>query len=270
MHRRQLGIVSALSRYPVKSMRGEALDQALITEHGVAGDREWALCETTYGGVMSARAWPAMLDLRAAWAGDSALAGDPVLADDAARVRIAMPDGEIVEAGTPAAADLLSAYLRRAVRFERIRREPLRPAELEAIMRGAAVAPRRDFYDEEVIHLLASGTLEHLRSLAGGAADFDPRRFRANILVDTGRDTAPGFVEDQWLEGAIEIGGAVRMVGMRPALRCAITTHPQAELPHDPAILRTAWSHHRAYVGLFAAVGTPGTIRIGDAVVLTD
>ncbi|HVC43217.1 MAG TPA: MOSC N-terminal beta barrel domain-containing protein [Candidatus Binataceae bacterium] len=268
MHRRHLGVVSALARYPVKSMRGEALDEALITERGVTGDREWALCETTYGGVMSARAWPAMLDLRAAWAGDPALADDA--ARGAARVRIEMPGGAIVEAGAPEAAGALSAYLRRTVRFERIRRERLTPAELEAIMRGEAVAPRRDFYDEEVIHLLASGTLDHLRSLAGGAADFDPRRFRANLLVDTGRDIAPGFLEDQWLEGAIEIGGELRIVGMRPALRCAITTHPQAELPHNPAILRTAWNHHRAYVGLFAAVGTPGTIRIGDAVVLTD
>jgi MOSC domain-containing protein len=262
MERRTLGVVSAIWRYPVKSLRGEPLEAAEVTERGLAGDREWALSETTYGGVMSARAWPAMLELGAAWDGDPA--------DDRARVWITMPDGSAREAGDPATAAILSAYLRRPLGFERVRRAPLTPSEREAIVRGAMPAPRRDFYDEEVIHLLASGTLDHLRALAGGAADFDPRRFRANLLIDTGRAPAPGFVEDAWLEGTIEIGGRVRIVGMRPALRCAITTHPQAGLPHDPAILRTAWQHHQAYVGIFAAVGAGGTIRVGDAAELID
>jgi uncharacterized protein YcbX len=41
MGRRQIGVVGALWRYPVKSMRGEALDIASITQRGVAGDRAW-------------------------------------------------------------------------------------------------------------------------------------------------------------------------------------------------------------------------------------
>jgi uncharacterized protein len=264
MKRREIGIVSALWRYPVKSLRGEALAEALVTERGLAGDREWALSETTYGGVMSARTWPAMLEMRASWL------GDPTLANVQSHVRIELPGGRALIAGDPAAAHMLSTTLGREVRLERVRREPLTPPELEAIVRGETAPPRRDFYDEEVIHLLASGTLDHLRSLAGGAADFDPRRFRANVLIDTGLDTAPGFVEDQWLDGTLEIGNEVRIIGMRPALRCAITTHPQDELPHDPTILRAAWQHHRAYVGLFAAVGAGGIIRVGDAVVLAE
>jgi uncharacterized protein YcbX len=67
MTRRQIGVVEALWRYPVKSMRGEALTAASITQRGVAGDRVWALRECSYGGVVSARTWPAMLQLRAAW-----------------------------------------------------------------------------------------------------------------------------------------------------------------------------------------------------------
>lgn len=45
-----------------------------------------------------------------------------------------------------------------------------------------------------------------------------------------------------------------------------MTIHPQDELAADPAILRTAAQHHGAYVGLLAAVGKPGRIRIGDSV----
>ena len=71
MTRRQIGVVGGLWRYPVKSMRGEALASASITERGIAGDRTWALRECTYGGLVSARTWPAMLQLRAAWENDA-------------------------------------------------------------------------------------------------------------------------------------------------------------------------------------------------------
>ena len=39
----QVGIVKALYRYPVKSMGGEALDEAQLGWHGVDGDRRLAL-----------------------------------------------------------------------------------------------------------------------------------------------------------------------------------------------------------------------------------
>jgi uncharacterized protein YcbX len=261
MARRRIGTVKALWRYPVKSMRGEALDRALVSERGIAGDRAWAVIDASYGGAISARAFPRMLEARAFWE------GDPV-ADAAARVQIETPDGRLHLAGGAAAADAIAAMLKREVRFERIRTAPLSPAEREAIMRGAAPLPSRDFFDEDVLHLLATGTLAHLRRLEP-AADFDPRRFRPNILVETAPD-AEGFVEDGWLEGTIEIGAAVRIAGARPALRCAMTIWPQDELPHRPETLRAAWEHHQAYVGLFAAVAAGGTIRCGDQVALAD
>jgi uncharacterized protein YcbX len=264
MQRQQIGVVGALWRYPVKSMRGESISAAAVTQYGIAGDRAWALRETQYGGVMSARTWPAILQMRAAWTQDPT---PDRLSDNSARVRIEMPDGVILD-DDPDASRTLSDFMRREVRLERVRREPITPAEREAIMSGDMLPPARDFFDEEVVHLIATGTLAHLRALSGGASDFDPRRFRANIIVDTGADT-DGFVEDGWLDGTLEVGDTARIVGMRPALRCAITTHPQDELRHDPAILRTAWQFHQAYAGIFAAVGAEGTIRVGDPVFLT-
>ncbi len=292
MGRRQIGVVGALWRYPVKSMRGEALPLAAITQRGVAGDRAWALRECAYGGLVSARTWPAMLQLRATCIDDPVpakdvgvridlpnganvrsedsvgAAGDLITVSDA-RIRIELPDGASVNSDDPAAPRTLSDFLQREVRLERIRTAPITPAEREAIMRGDALPPARDFFDEEVIHLIATGTLAHLRALSGGDHDFDARRFRANIIVDTG-DSADRFIEDEWLNGRLEIGDAVRITGMRPALRCAITTHPQDELPHDPAILRTAWQFHQAYAGIFAAVEAEGMVRIGDPVFLCE
>lgn len=261
MGRRRIGTVRALWRYPVKSMRGEALERACVSERGVVGDRQWALVETTYGGLISARAFPRMLEARAFWAGDPAK-------DVPARVRIELPDGSHYDAGADDAAAAMAAMLKRDLRFERIRSTPLSVAEIDAIMRGEGALPARDFFDEDVLHLLATGTLAHLRRLEP-SADFDPRRFRPNILVET-EDDADGFVEDRWLEGAIEIGSNVRIVGARPALRCAVTIWPQADLPHRPEVLRTAWEHHQAYVGVFAAVAAGGWITTGDEIALAE
>jgi uncharacterized protein YcbX len=261
MKRRQVGVVGALWRYPVKSMRGEALDEAVVTERGTLGDRVWALREMKHGGIMSARTFAAMLRLRAAYESDP-------IRDADAPIRIELPDGNSIHAGDPDASRVLSELFGYEVRLERIRTERPAPAELEAILRGEMFAPRRDFFDEDVIHIVATGTLEHLRTLREGS-DFDLRRFRANIYVDTGAE-ADGFIEDRWLNGVLEIGDSARIVGMRPAIRCAMTTHPQDELPRDVAILRTAWQYHQAYVGVFASVGAPGRIRVGDPVVLAE
>lgn len=259
MARRQIGTVVAIWRYPVKSFRGESLREATLTERGLAGDRQWAVRELDRGGIMSARTWPSMLDLRAVCEGDP-------LADPDAPVRIEWPGGSF-RAGDSAADRILSDLFRRPVRMERTRSHRMTPEEFDAIARGDAFPPRRDFFDEDVIHLIATGTLDHMRTLAPDS-DFDPRRFRMNILVDTASD-ANGFVEDAWLGGALAIGEA-RIAGMRPAIRCAITTHPQWELPHDAAILRTAWRHHQAYAGVFAAIEAPGPIRVDDPITLVD
>lgn len=259
MARRKIGVVSALWRYPVKSLRGESLAEATVTESGLLGDRVWALREMQRGGIMSARTWAAMLRLGAAYDGEAGGGG---------RVRIELPDGRSIFAESDDASAILSELFQREIRLERIRTERLTAEELEAITRGDAFPPRRDFFDEDVLHVIASGTLAYLRTLRPHS-DFDPRRFRANIYVDTG-DEADGFIEDRWLGGVLEVGAGVRIVGMSPSIRCAMTTHPQSELRHDPAILRTAWQHHQAYVGVFASVGAGGRVRVGDPVVLAN
>jgi uncharacterized protein YcbX len=255
---RQIGRVQALWRYPVKSLRGEAVIDAEITDHGMEGDRVMAMRELDRGGIMSARFWAAMLELGARY--------DAAASNLEAGIAIDFPDGRTIRADNPAVPALLSERFGRAIQLEKVRRDRPTAAELAAVMRGDAMPPARDFFDEDVLHLVASGTLAHLRQLQPDS-DFDPRRFRANIYIDTG-DANDGFIEDEWLGGTLAIGETVRIAGLCPAIRCAITTHPQPGLPHDPAILRTAAQHHRAYVGVFASVAEPGKVRVGDPVVL--
>jgi hypothetical protein len=50
----QVGVVQALHRFPVKSMRGESLDAARIYWHGFDGDRRFAFVR---GDVQSSFTW---------------------------------------------------------------------------------------------------------------------------------------------------------------------------------------------------------------------
>ena len=50
-----VGSVAGLWRFPVKSMRGERLDEASLTAHGLVGDRAFALIDTDTGKVVSAK-----------------------------------------------------------------------------------------------------------------------------------------------------------------------------------------------------------------------
>jgi uncharacterized protein len=278
MERRQIGVVKELFRYPVKSMLGERLREVNIGAQGVIGDRAYALREAN-GRVVTAKKWANMLELSARY-------DAPPTPGALAPLSITLPNGRTIQAQDPDASAVLSTVLGRPVVLERAQSDQHNRAEIdpasvfgdvpvETVVPGQTAAtlpdsfplPPGTFFDSASIHVLASGTLVHLRALTGDDAQLDPRRFRPNIVVET----APGeegFLEDAWLEGTIEIGRSVRIVQLRPALRCVMTTHRQAELVRDLRILRTAAQHHHNHVGVFAAIDAPGTVRIGDPVML--
>ena len=62
--------VAELWRFPVKSMRGERIEQAEFTERGLVGDRAHALIDAETGKVVSSesvRLFPDLLGCRAAF-----------------------------------------------------------------------------------------------------------------------------------------------------------------------------------------------------------
>jgi uncharacterized protein len=50
-----VGSVAELWRFPVKSMKGEQLQEVTVTEQGVLGDRAYALIDGETGKVVSAK-----------------------------------------------------------------------------------------------------------------------------------------------------------------------------------------------------------------------
>ena len=95
----------SLWRYPIKSMMGEEMNAADITERGLLGDRAYALVDSATGKVASAkhpRKWGRLFDCRAAFAA-------PPVADRALpQVRITLPDGALVTSDQPDADRILS------------------------------------------------------------------------------------------------------------------------------------------------------------------
>src|SRR6476646_10758227 len=89
----ELGSVVSLWRYPVKSMMGEELNAAEVTERGLLGDRAYALVDRSDGKVASAknpRKWPQLFDFRATFV-DPPRPGAKV-----PPVRITLPEGRVV------------------------------------------------------------------------------------------------------------------------------------------------------------------------------
>jgi uncharacterized protein YcbX len=261
-----LGVLSSLHRYPVKSMMGEALNAAHLTERGLFGDRSYALYDTETGKVVSAknpRKWPNLFSYQATYT------SPPVTGSAVPPVRVELPDGAFAVSSSPEFAPTLSATLGRQVTLleaplEKPQLEEYRPDREESgspdvVTDEATLAGT--FFDLAMLHILTTATLDRLREL-NPRSRFEPRRFRPNLIIDTGGQE--GFVENDWIGKTIAIGPEVRIHLTRPCFRCVMTTLSQADLPKDPEILKTAAHHNEARVGAYASVVQSGTIRIGD------
>jgi len=262
-----LGSVVSLWRYPVKSMMGEELNASEVTERGLLGDRAYALVDSSDGKVASAknpRKWPRLFDFRASFV-EPPRAGAKV-----PPVRITLPDGAAVTSGQDGLDRILSDALSREVTLGEARRGTVNAEEYWPDMEGLDhrdtvtdfTLPEETFFDCAVVHLLTMATLDRLHELYPQGR-FEVRRFRPNIVVAPGSGEK-SFVENAWIGHALAIGDEVRLSITGPCPRCVMTTLPQADLPRDPGILRTAAQHNRAHVGVYAEVLRGGTIRRGD------
>lgn len=263
-----LGSVVSLWRYPVKSMQGEELPSAEVTPGGLAGDRAYALIDCSDGKVASAknpRKWPQLFQFRAALAG---ALGPGVKAPP---VRIALPDGAIVNSDQSDVHQILSRALNREVTLAGLPDPRTATAEaywpdIEGLDRRETVTefrlPEGTFFDCASVHLLTTATLDRLRMLYPQGR-FEIRRFRPNIVVETAGGEKD-FVEDAWIGHVVAIGDSVRLSVTGPCSRCVMTTLAQGDLPKDAGVLRTAAQHNRANVGVYASVLQGGNVRRGD------
>lgn len=265
-----VGQVLSIWRYPIKSMRGEEVIAAEVSEAGLVGDRVLALVDVETGKVASSknpRRWPQLFGFQAAF--EERIAG-PL----ASTARITFPSGEQVRSDSPDVESRLSAALGRSVRLAR-------PGPTAATTEGywpnydwltqrdevfEFPFPPGTFFDGATIHLLTTATLDYLQLLAP-ASQFSPDRFRPNFVIKTA-DSSTGFAENQWFGRSLKLGDVVLRVD-RPCPRCVMTTLPQGILPKDPEVLRTAVLKNGGNVGVYASVVRGGQVRRDDIVTLT-
>jgi len=265
----KLGSVVSLWRYPVKSMMGEELNAAEVTDRGLLGDRAYAIRDPSNGKVVSAknpRKWAKLVDFQAAFA------ESPRAREKIPPVRITLPDGGLVTSEQRDLNKLLTDALGREVTLAATAPETPSLEEYWPDMEGLThretvtdeAMPAGTFFDFAVTHVLTTATIDRLRELYPQGR-FEVRRFRPNIVVQPA-SAEKDFLENAWVAHTLIIGDEVRLNVTGPCPRCVMTTIPQGDLPKDPGILRTAAQHNQVNVGVYAAVIRGGTIRRGDPV----
>ncbi|MDX1706884.1 MOSC N-terminal beta barrel domain-containing protein, partial [Pseudidiomarina sp.] len=65
--RLEVGKVSELWRYPVKSMEGTRVEEGVIGKMGMLGDRNWALRDESLGELSTVRKNPKLLKFKATY-----------------------------------------------------------------------------------------------------------------------------------------------------------------------------------------------------------
>ena len=106
------GSVVGLWRYPVKSMMGEELNAAEVTDRGLVGDRQFAVVDASTGKVAGAknpRKWGNFFDFRAAYV------EPPQSGLKLPAVRLTLPDGTVVTSERTDLAQVLSTADRKSV-----------------------------------------------------------------------------------------------------------------------------------------------------------
>ena len=291
-----VGSVARLWRFPVKSMRGEQIEQGEFTDRGLVGDRAYALMDAETGKVASAksvRLFPDLFGCRAAFV------EPPRLDGELPPVRITLPDGSSITSDSNDVDRVLSSFFQRDVTLARAAPDDFTIDQYHPDVEDADPAGHRDtvveqklgsaffaeaglaspvpvgsFFDLFPVSVLTTSTLDQLSELQPDSS-FDERRFRMNVIVET-RDA--GFVENNWIGHNLAIGDAVRLNVALPDPRCVMTTLAQDGLPRDTNVLRALVRHNRVQVGdagrfpcagAYAVVQASGTVQTGDPVSLT-
>ncbi len=264
-----LGSVVSVWQYPVKSMMGEELNSAVVTEHGLLGDRAYALMDLANEKIVSAknpRKWPNLFDFQAIFV------KPPHLGKEMPPVRISLPNGTVVTSDQSDINQMLSNALGHEVKL--VITVPKTPSleeywpDIDGLDHRETVTdesmPEGMFFDLAPIHLLTTATIDRLREVYPQGR-FEVRRFRPNIVIDP----TPGeknFVENDWVGHTLSIGDEVRLRITSSCPRCVMITLPQGDLPRDLGILRTAVQYNQGKIGVYAKVVQGGTIHRGDSV----
>ena len=260
---RVVGRVESLSRYPVKSMRGEELREAFAGFPGVYGDRVYAFRSSaarTGFPWFTAREQEQMLLYRAVYRHPERMKLPPNLAEAEAlgsgatplyaepadqMVDVETPAGEVLTIDDPRLIDLLREGGRDGLSLSLLRSE-------------------RALTDCRPVSLISIQTVRQLSQEVG--VELDKRRFRANLYVDL--TDGAGFGEDAWVGRRLRVGAKAEIAVMVRDSRCKMITLDPDTAQANPKVMRHVARGHDGTAGVYAAVLVEGVIRADDAIAL--
>lgn len=237
----ELGHISAIFRYPIKSMAGERLDSARIGWHGIEGDRRLAFRRLADRG-----AFPWLTASRL----PELLLYEPVGRQDETEqqlpTHIRTPDGREYEITDEALLKEIATRHRGDV-------------ELMHLSHG--------IFDEAAVSAITLGTIQSIAREAGHDADI--RRFRTNLVIDT--EGAQPFEEDRWvgkiLEFGSEVTGPAISVTMRDK-RCVMINLDPDTAEANAEVMQTVIRMNENHAGVYGTVVRTGELRVGQVVSL--
>jgi uncharacterized protein len=258
-----VGKVESLWRYPVKSMRGEELDEMFAGYAGVYGDRVFAFTSS-----LSPKGFPfftgrdqrQMIRYRARFRNPEKAArpinlaeaessgANPISANASElMIEVETPDGKTIAIDEPALIDNLRANIDRK-------------HELKLLRSDKALTDCRP------LSIFAVQSAKKLGEETG--VKVDKRRFRANVYVDL--TNADGFAENEFVGKSLRIGSKVVVSILERDPRCMMITLDPDTAEKTPAILKQVAQAHEGMAGVYGAVLMEGMIRKGDPVELID
>jgi len=279
-----VGKLGGIMRFPIKSLLGETLDECLVSERGLDGDRALALVDTATGKIASAKQpnlWRDMLKLVART--DPASSQPRIIVSDAEggqRDHLAVDFDAWVSGVLERSVKLtetkpIGIELNRARPDEVLDRGMHEPVTQDVLAIGAA-APGGGFFDFAPVHLVTTASLAALSSAAPDAT-ISVERYRPNLVIETAASTA--FVETQWIGRRIRIGQFVELEIIAPTPRCAVPMLSHGVLPASPSAVRTVNELNRVEfpllgpgrfpcLGVYATVLSSGHLQRGDIITL--
>lgn len=267
--------LTSIHLYPVKSLGGHDVAEAVVERWGLRGDRRW-LALNPDGTYLTARIEPRMLSLTAQARSDGAI----TLRDGHGSLDVQpAPRGEIVPTAVsrlesvrlaaPEAHEWLSTRLGRELRLGWLD-DPQRRSV--ATDHGGHPGDPLNLADAGPLLLCTVQSMNRLNDWIADTAlergeDFEPlpiSRFRPTVVVD---GAVEPFAEDDWK--TVIIGG-VEFRFAEACDRCALTTIDTRTFRTAKEPIRTLarfrqWDH-KTFFGVRLVPVTTGVIRVGDEV----
>ena len=256
-----VGKVESLWRYPVKSMRGEELDEMFAGYAGVYGDRLFAFASSANANgfpFFTGRDQRQMIRYRARFRNPEK-AARPVNLSDAEKhnatplyaapndlmVDIETPDGKTFAINDPALIDNLRANIDEKHQLTLLRSD-------------------KAMTDCRPLSIFSVQSAKKLGEETGTSVD--KRRFRANVYLDL--NSSWGFAEDAFVGKTLRIGPKVVVSVVERDPRCIMITLDPDTAEKSPAILKAVAQAHEGMAGVYGAVLAEGMIHKGDSVEL--